>query len=242
MNLNGKIITVWGAAGSGKTTVATNLAAALAERNYMVGIISSKLYYGELQSLFGKRVEDDKGTYRAMLNGCNMKNMFSETGNPNLFFLSVPSGFDGMLLSAVGGDSINELITNSSIMFDYIIIDGSEELNNPISTIGLTLASKIITVHRVSAKDSIWFAAMSNMCNVLHLNEKSVHILNGYDKTCDKMAFINSINAKMDFEFPYIQNSKILENSGKLIFDSQTGSSVYKKTMQRLASVVCMGG
>ena len=55
--MNAKIITVWGANGSGKTTVAANLAAALADRDLMVGIISSKLTYGELQSIFGKRVE-----------------------------------------------------------------------------------------------------------------------------------------------------------------------------------------
>ena len=52
--MNAKIITIWGANGSGKTTVAVNLAAALADRDYMVGIISSKLLYGELQSFFGK--------------------------------------------------------------------------------------------------------------------------------------------------------------------------------------------
>ena len=61
--MNAKIITVWGANGSGKTTVAVNLAVALAERDLMVGIISSKLIYGELQSVFGKRVENEKGIY-----------------------------------------------------------------------------------------------------------------------------------------------------------------------------------
>ena len=240
--MSGKVITVWGAAGSGKTTVAVNLAAAISQRNLMVGIISSKFCYGEMQSLFGKRVENDKGMYRAMLNGCNMKNMFSETGNPNLFFLSVPNGFDGMLLSAVSGDTVNELISNSLIMFDYVIIDGSEELNNPVSSIGLTLASKVVTVHRASAKDSIWFSSMHNMQSVLHIKDKSVHVLNAYDKTCDKAAFIGSIDAKMEFELPYIQNAKILENSGRLIYDSPVSAGVYKKTVQRLASVVCMGG
>ena len=42
--MNAKIVTVWGASGSGKTTTAVNLALALAERNLMVALISSKLY------------------------------------------------------------------------------------------------------------------------------------------------------------------------------------------------------
>ncbi|MBO5408736.1 MAG: cobalamin biosynthesis protein CobQ, partial [Clostridia bacterium] len=64
--MSSKIITVWGATGSGKTSIAANLGIAIADRNLMVGIISSKLYYGELQSIFGKRLEHDKGIYNAI--------------------------------------------------------------------------------------------------------------------------------------------------------------------------------
>lgn len=122
--MNAKIITVWGANGSGKTTVAANLAAALADRDLMVGIISSKLTYGELQSIFGKRIEPEKGIYKAISNGCNTKNMFEATDNPNLFILSPPNVFDGMLLTAISADTVKELIEDSRIRFDYIIIDG----------------------------------------------------------------------------------------------------------------------
>jgi len=65
--MSSKIITVWGSNGSGKTTIAANLGIAIAERNLMVGIISSKLYYGELQGIFAKRLENDKGIYNAIL-------------------------------------------------------------------------------------------------------------------------------------------------------------------------------
>jgi len=58
--LNAKILTIWGRNGSGKTTFAVNLALSLAARNYMIGIISSKIYYGEMQSMFGQRVEVDQ--------------------------------------------------------------------------------------------------------------------------------------------------------------------------------------
>lgn len=172
--MNAKIITVWGVNGSGKTTTAVNLAMAIAERGFMVGIISSKLYYGELQGLFGKRVEADKGTYCAILKGCNTKNKFAETENPNLFFLSVHNSFDGMLLTAISGETIKELIDDAVIRFDYIIIDGNEELNNPVSSIGLTMADKIINVHRASVKDCIWFSAMSHMIGLLHLAIKYI--------------------------------------------------------------------
>lgn len=240
--MNGKIIAVWGAGGSGKTTVAVNLGLALAERNMMVGVISSKLYYGELQSLFGKAVDAEKGLYRAISNGCNTKNMFEAAEkSDNLFFLSVPNGFDGMLLTALSGETVRELIEDAAMRFDCLIIDGSEELNNPVSSIGLTAASKIVAVHRVSAKDCLWQFSMQNTMRLLHLQEHMIDVLNGYDHTCDKAQYLNSIGIRFGFELPYIQNAKALENAGKQIYRSGMGTKEYKKVMQRLASQLING-
>lgn len=235
--MSSKIITVWGATGSGKTSIAANLGIAIADRNLMVGIISSKLYYGELQSVFGKRLEHDKGIYNAIANGCNTKNMFeSAVSGSNLFFLSVPNGFDAMLLTAMSGETAKDLIEDAVMRFDYIIIDGNEELNNPISSLGLTMSSKIVIAHRASAKDCIWQASMENTMQLLNLTDKSIHVLNGYDKTCDKMTYMNNVGVKFDFELPCITNAKILENSGKPFYISSTVPNEYKKTIQKLAS------
>lgn len=235
--MSSKIITVWGATGSGKTSIAANLGIAIADRNLMVGIISSKLYYGELQSIFGKRLEYDKGIYNAIANGCNTKNMFeSAVSSSNLFFLSVPNGFDAMLLTAMSGETAKDLIEDAVMRFDYIIIDGNEELNNPISSLGLTMSSKIVIAHRASTKDCIWQASMENTMQLLNLTDKSIHVLNGYDKTCDKMTYMNNVGVKFDFELPYISNAKILENSGKPFYTSSTVPNEYKKIIQKLAS------
>ena len=43
--MNAKVIAVWGANGSGKTTTAVNLAFSLSQRNFTVGLISSKFMY-----------------------------------------------------------------------------------------------------------------------------------------------------------------------------------------------------
>lgn len=240
--MNAKIITVWGAGGSGKTTVASNLAAAIADRNFMTCIISSKLCYGELQSVFGKRVEQDKGIYKAISGGGSTRNMFEATDNPNLFFLSPPNVFDAMLLTAVSAESVKELIEDCAVRFDYIIIDGSEELNNPVSSIGLTMSNKIIRVYRVCAKDCIWHNSMENLTDLLHIRNKTVTVINGYDKTCDKMSFLGGIKIKPDFELPYVPNCSTLINSGKLIINNKVGGGLYKKTMQKIASQALLGG
>lgn len=235
--MNTKIITVWGANGSGKTTIASNLGIALASRNLMVGIISSKLYYGELQGIFAKRVEDDKGIYQAIANGCNTKNMF-ENAASNLFFLSVPNGFDAMLLTAVRGETAKELIEDAAMRFDYIVIDGSEELNNPISSMGLTMSERIIVAHRASAKDCLWQASMDNTKGLLNLNDRMLHVLNGYDKTCDKLTYMSNIGVKFAYELPYVTDGRMLENAGKPFLSSSSVPGEYKKTMQKIASRV----
>ena len=240
--MNAKIITVWGANGSGKTTTAVNLALALAERNLMVGLISSKLYYGEMQNLFGKKVDADKGLYRAISNGSTTRNMFVETDNPFLYFLSVENGFDGMLLTAINGDMVQELLNDAAIRFDYLVIDGSEELNNPLSSIALTMSDKVVTVHRASVKDCVWFSSMRSMVSLLRLSDKTIHILNAYDKTCDKVAYFSGLGLKFEFDLPYITNAKILENSGKQIYSSRNGTGVYRKMIERLASKLITEG
>ena len=67
--MNAKVIAVWGANGSGKTTTAVNLAFSLSQRNFTVGLISSNIYYGEMQMLCGCNIPDDRGIYHALMGG-----------------------------------------------------------------------------------------------------------------------------------------------------------------------------
>ena len=98
------------------------------------------------------------------------------------------------------------------------------------------MSSKIVIAHRASTKDCIWQASMENTMQLLNLTDKSIHVLNGYDKTCDKMTYMNNVGVKFDFELPYISNAKILENSGKPFYTSSTVPNEYKKIIQKLAS------
>ncbi|MBQ3124553.1 MAG: cobalamin biosynthesis protein CobQ, partial [Clostridia bacterium] len=58
----GKIITVCGGHGSGKTTVAANLGYILSQNN-LVGILSTNMVYGSIQHLFGTVIDDCHGLY-----------------------------------------------------------------------------------------------------------------------------------------------------------------------------------
>ena len=82
--MNAKIISVWGANSSGKTTTTVNLAYSLAQRNFTVGVISSNIYYGEIQTIFSCNIPDDRRIYQALLNS-ETKNMFVQAGKTAVF-------------------------------------------------------------------------------------------------------------------------------------------------------------
>lgn len=240
--MNAKIISVCGANGSGKTTTTVNLAYSIAQRNFTVGVISSNIYYGEIQTIFGCNIPDDRGIYQALLNG-ETKNMFVQAGKTAVFVLSVPDKFDAIQLTAISHKRVNDIIDDAAIRFDYLIIDCDTELNNPISSIGMTVADKIITVHHPSVKDCIWQQSMQNVNNLLNLSYKTVHILNGYDKSCDLSAYKSSIGLKFEFEIGYVDNANVYANTGQaIVFHDLRQERAYISAMKALTSSIILQG
>lgn len=62
----GKVITICGGHGSGKSTVAVNLAHLLSE-NSLVGVLSTNMVCGSIQYLCGTVIDDCHGMYEMAL-------------------------------------------------------------------------------------------------------------------------------------------------------------------------------
>ena len=240
--MNAKVIAVWGANGSGKTTTAVNLAFSLSQRNFTVGLISSNIYYGEMQMLCGCNVPDDSGIYHALMGG-ETKNMLVQAGKTSVFVLSVPDKFDAMQLTTVSAKSVKDMLDDANMRFDYLVIDGNTDLNNPISSIGMTEADKLLVVHRPSVKDCLWHDSMRNVFDLLNLSYKTAHILNAHDKSCDLSAYKSSIGLTFDFELGYVENANIYANTGQaIVFHDLKQEREYISGMKALTSSVILGG
>lgn len=240
--MNAKVIAIWGSNGSGKSTTAVNLAFSLSQRNFTVGLISSNVYYGEVQMLCGCNVPDDKGTYHALMSG-ETKNMFVQAGKTSVFVLSVPDKFDAMQLTTISAKSVKDMFEDASMRFDYLIIDGSVEFNNPISSIGMTEADKLLVVHRPSVKDCLWHDSVRNVFDLLNLSHKTEHVLNCHDKSCELSVYKSSIDLTFNFELGYVEKANIYANTGRaIIFHDLKQEREYISGMKALTSSIILGG
>ena len=242
--MSSKIIAVWGGNNSGKTTFAVNLACALSARDQLVGLISSNLTYGELQIFFGQSVPPEKGLFKALSeDNPNIGEKFTDYGeSKNLFFLSVPTRYTGLLCDAVTLEQVEQMINAASVVFDILIVDGDVEVTNPVSGVGLWLAEKIYTLHRPSITAQMWHQGIADFVRELNLTEKQTHILLAPNGDFDDKTYRSMIEVPFAWELPYIKRAGELQNAGTplYLFRDRTCRR-YGKVLEEIAKELCRG-
>lgn len=243
--MSGKIYAVWGGSNSGKTTFAVNLACAISKRDVLVGIISSNLTYGELQIFFGQAVPPGKGLYEALKeDNHNIGEKFMEYGeSKNLFFLSIPTHYSGLLCDTVTLQSIEEMLNSAALVFDILLVDGAAGINNPVSGVGLWLAEKIFTLHRPSIAAQMWYRGVSDFTRELHIGEKQTHILLAPNGEFDDKTYRSMTELPFAYELPYIKRACELQNAGSpLYFFRDRSCRHYGKVLEEIVNSICGGG
>ena len=172
--MDASIIAVWGRSGVGKSTLAVNLACALADTR-CVGLISSNLQYGHLQSFCGQTIENGKGLLNALENPAHTKEYFWKAASngllENVFLLTVPNEYTGLQADCVSMEAVEVVLDHARALFDVIIVDASEDVTNPVSGVALTQARQVVVVHRPSVASGLWFRSMGDFIFQLHLKK-----------------------------------------------------------------------
>ena len=242
--MSGKIIAVWGGSNSGKTTFAVNLACALSTRDRLVGLISSNLTYGDLQIFFGQSVPPQKGLFQALNeDNPNIGEKFTEYGEiKNLFFLSAPTHYTGLLCDTVTLQETERMMKAATMVFDILIVDGAPELTNPISGVGLWLAERIFTLHKPSIAAQMWYRSVSDFTRELHIADKQTHILVSPNSEFDDKAYRSMMEVPFAYELPYIKRAGELENAGTPLYSYHDRfCKRYSKVLEKIASSICGG-
>mgnify|MGYP001157466556 FL=1 len=242
--MSGKTYTVWGGNNCGKTTFAVNLACALSKRDMLVGLISSNLTYGDLQVFFGQNVPPEKGLYKALKDdNPNIGDKFSHyEGSKNLFFLSVPTCYTGLLCDTVTLQETERMMKAATMVFDILIVDGAPELTNPISGVGLWLAERIFALHKPSIAAQMWYRSVSDFTRELHIADKQTHILVSPNGEFDDKAYRSMMEVPFAYELPYIKRAGELENAGTPLYSYHDRfCKRYSKVLEKIASSICGG-
>jgi len=242
--MSSKIIAVWGGNNSGKTTFAVNLACALSTRDQLVGLISSNLTFGELQIFFGQSVPPEKGLFKALSeDNPNIGEKFTEYGeSKNLFFLSVPTRYTGLLCDVVTLEEVERMMNAASLVFDILVMDGATEVTNPVSGVGLWLAEKIYTLHKPSIAAQMWHQGVADFVRELQIAEKQIHVLQSPNGDFDDKTYRGMTGLSFSFELPYIKRAGELENAGTpLYFFQDRPCRRYGKILEEIANRICGG-
>ena len=237
--MGSKILAIWGANHSGKTTFAANLACVLSKHGLLVGLISSNLTYGEFQTFFGETVPPKKGLFEALgTENPNIGELFTACGDSkNLFFLSVPTRYSGLLSDTVTLEDAERMLNAASLAFDVLIVDGSADVNNPVSGVGLWLADTVFTLHRPSIAARMWQTAVSDFTRELHLGEKQKHILLTPNGEFDPKTYRDMAGLAFTCELPHVRRAAELENAGTpLYFFRDRSCKRYGKVLEQIVA------
>jgi MinD-like ATPase involved in chromosome partitioning or flagellar assembly len=233
------ITTIWGRAGAGKTTVAVNLAMALANKGKIIGVISSNLQYGHLQILFGQTVFDKHGTYKAIEDNDAISHYWKSGINENVFLMSVPNEYCRLDYENITIQHVEDLLAQSSAHFDCVIVDGSEDIGNPISSVALTMSTHVLLLHRPSVVSCSWYASKKEVIPLLRVDGKLIHIVNAYDGSCKLDDYLGRTGINTKLELPFVAEAPLLENMGTPIFISD-GKKIreYNTVLNKIVEVI----
>lgn len=132
--------------GTGKTTTAVNLAAALAERGKSVLLIDTDSQANATTSLGLKPAHDDAGTLALVSTFTKLKNVVAATAVTNLSIVPAGKAIAQIELSMAQADSNWRKMLSSKLgshPFDYVIIDTSPALG-PMAINSLVAADAVI--------------------------------------------------------------------------------------------------
>ncbi len=236
------ILTVWGCGGSGKTTFTVNLAMALANKGYMVGILASQLEYADLPQHIGQSIFEKHGTFMAIKDNNAKEHFWKCDVHQYIFTLAVPneySGFDGEGVSLAQAEA---LIEQSEANFDILLVDGHESMNNAISSKALTVSDKILLLHKPSLKAYSWYASRKMPISLFKLEEKLVHLINAPDKSFEESAYLEKIHVKSKLTLPLVTSAPLLCNLGKPIYlSNERGAKEYRIALDSVLEIIETG-
>lgn len=236
-----KIIAVYGRAGSGKSTVAANLSYTLASKNQVVVLVSANRDYGGIQTFFGETIPQDQGIFAALADEAEQpQRMLTPCKSyDNIFLLGVPNNRNEPCMEGLYESRSRRLFQQLQVCSDYIIIDCTGDLREPMTSLGLYLADQVICMYTMSIESGLWHQSMQSFFKNFHIVEKMRPIIGEWNIGCSINEFLQMSKLVNAVHLPEIIDAQIFQNSGKLICEGKSRETkAYKAVMEQLAGEV----
>ncbi|MCL2058467.1 MAG: ParA family protein [Oscillospiraceae bacterium] len=176
-----KLISIWGKNGSGKSTVASNLACAFAKRGHKTALVGAKRFYSDIQYLFNMEIQAGQ-SLRTLLSGGDSLTL-------NEYFIQCPSEKNIYLASLADADDCagyRKLRVDMAVrflnlvkkQFSVVLMDCDESVEDPLSMYSLTFSDNIIYINRPSVQSVVFAKAYGSIVAGLQIMEQLmvVHI------------------------------------------------------------------
>lgn len=236
-----RIISVYGKAGSGKSTFSVNLACGLAERQYVVALVSAELNHGTLQIYFGEVVPDNQGIFAA-LNDRTEQPQHCLTQckyNENIYLLTVPNAREDIFYESVEQKLLENLFRRLGVHVDYIIIDCTPDLNNPITLMGLHLANISYCIYRATTENCLWNQSIKTFFRQFGIVPTA--IISEYNIGCSIQEFMKISGLNPVAVLPEVEHATLYKNIGRPIYSEKDKQSRrYREEVEKLIDkIIC---
>ena len=152
------IVAVWGPPNSGKTTLAIDLAHALARYGRSVCLISPEPY-GELGARLGLNIPPERSLLRVS-KGEGALEQSALSVRELLFLLSAGSGEDSFG-DSVSVEAAKRLLDRAEVSFDLVLTDCPAAMDDPVSAWTMNRAEHVVLLSGCRSASGSWFSSCS---------------------------------------------------------------------------------
>jgi MinD superfamily P-loop ATPase len=226
------VTAIWGPPGSGKTTLALDLAFALSRSGSMVCLISPEPY-SELSALLNIKITKQQSIDAAYHATGNLKQTVYQVDGL-LFVLAAPYYTDAFDEEASGSD-VKGLLAETAATFECVIVDCPSHTHNTMAAWALNQADAVLLLTGFRSSAGLWNRAYQRAIRAL--DEKTVPVCIQGSDSFDYRALHRLINLTPRVWVPYYPDAESAQRLRRTLYDS--GGKV-GKTYNSAIDELCM--
>lgn len=235
-----KTICIWGRNGCGKTVLALNLAAWLAQNQMLVGLISAG-DFAEIPAYLGLSFPVDKGMKAAKdMPTEHIKNFYVEALRDNsLYLLSPPPDCDSFDMCGFDKAFGRRVIQESKETFDVVVVDCTTNKENAITGEAIAFSDAVI----VPVDDNIaypeWYH--SNLRIFDNIKVKTYFVESKYNGYTNIQSLLKSMGVEAITSMQYIKSAPGSTNEGTFIYKGGREQKIYEQALNTIWGAITSG-